>query len=106
VSATGQANAEPIPLPAGVGTDVADLALRQVEADRAAADRRLDLADRVGQPQRLFLAAAQDVMREPFRRLAADARQGRELVDQVPDRRPIGMRRAGDGVPCVHDLQT
>jgi hypothetical protein len=59
----------------------------EVEADLALADRLLDLADGVGQRQRLLLRGAQDVECEPLRRALPDAGQARELGDQAVDRR-------------------
>jgi hypothetical protein len=47
------------------------------------ADRLLDLADGVGQGQRLLVGRAQDVERQPLRGALADAGQPRELGDQA-----------------------
>jgi hypothetical protein len=59
----------------------------EVEADLAVPDRGLDLADGVGQRERLLLGGAQDVEREPLRCALPDAGQARELGDQAVDRR-------------------
>ena len=48
----------------------------EVEADLALADRLLDLADGVGQRERLLVGGAQDVEGEPLRGALADARAG------------------------------
>jgi hypothetical protein len=59
----------------------------EVEADLTVADRLLDLADGVGQRERLILGRAEDVEREPLRSALPDAGQARELGDQTVDRR-------------------
>ena len=58
----------------------------EVEADLAVADGRLDLPDRVGEPERLLLGDAEDVEREPLRGALADAGQASELGDEPVDR--------------------
>ena len=73
--------------------------LGEVEADLAEADLLLDVADRVGERDRVLRRAAQDVEREPLRRARADARQLAELGDQAldgrsVDRRPLHPREA------------
>jgi hypothetical protein len=50
------------------------------------AHRRLDLANGVGEGQRLLVGGAEDVEGEPLRRALADAGQARELRDQAVDR--------------------
>jgi hypothetical protein len=59
---------------------------REVEADLAVADGLLDLADRIGQRQRLLVGGAQDVEREPLRGALPDAGQASELRDEAIDR--------------------
>ena len=59
----------------------------QVEADLAVADRLLDLADGVGQRERLLLRGAEDVEGQPLRGALTDAGQARELGDEAVDRR-------------------
>src|SRR5205814_319369 len=75
-------DADHLGIPALVGADAADRSLGEVEADLAAPDALLDLPDRIGQRERLLVAAAQDVKREPLGGPPADARQARELCDQ------------------------
>ena len=72
---------------ASVEADRAELLLGQVSALTAEADALLDLANRVGERDRLLLRDAQKVEREPLRRAGADAGQARELGDQVVDER-------------------
>ena len=57
----------------------------EVEADLALPDGLLDLADRVGQRERLLVGDAQDVEGEPLRRALPDAGQAGELGDQAVD---------------------
>ena len=64
----------------------------QVEADLALAHRLLDLADGVGERERLLVGHAQDVEGEPLSGALADARQARELGDQPVDRRREQLR--------------
>ena len=59
----------------------------EVEADLALADGLLDLADRVGERERLLLGDAQDVEGEPLGGALPDAGQAGELGDQAVDRR-------------------
>jgi hypothetical protein len=71
----------------------------EVEADLAVADGLLDLADGVGQRERLLVGRAEDVEREPLRGALPDAGQARELGDQTVDRRceQTGKRISGVG---------
>lgn len=69
-------------LAAGVGADAADLRLGQVEANAALADVGLDIADGLGQGEGLFGVGFEDVKRQPFGGLGADAGQGGELLNQ------------------------
>jgi hypothetical protein len=63
------------------------------------ADGLLDLADGVGQRERLLVGRAEDVEREPLRGALPDAGQARELGDQTVDRRceQTGKRISGVG---------
>ena len=68
-----------------VGADLPELLLGQVPALAAEADALLDLDDRGGERERLLLRTPEDVEREPMRGALADARQPRQLRDQVVD---------------------
>ena len=70
---------------ARVETDRADLFLREVAALAAEAHALLDLLDRPGERERLFLLRLEQVERESLRGAAADARQARQLCDEVLD---------------------
>jgi hypothetical protein len=59
---------------------------REVEADLALPDGLLDLADGVGERERLLVGGAEDVEGEPLRGALPDAGQARELGDQSVDR--------------------
>jgi hypothetical protein len=59
---------------------------REVEADLAAPDGLLDLADRLGEPERLVVGRAQKVEGQTLGRALSDARQARELGDEAVDR--------------------
>jgi hypothetical protein len=65
--------------------DAAGVLGGEVEADLAMPDRGLDLADGIGQTERLLLGDAQDVEREPLRRALPDAGQASELGDEPVD---------------------
>ena len=69
--------------------DPAARPLGEVEADLAQADPLLDLADRLGQRERVLLAGAQEVERQPLGGAAADARELRQLGDQPLERRRV-----------------
>jgi hypothetical protein len=58
----------------------------EVEAHLAVPDGGLDLADRIGEPERLLLRRAEDVESEPLRGALADAGQAGELGDEPIDR--------------------
>ena len=60
---------------AGVLADPAARPLGEVEADLAEADLLLDLADRVGEAERVVVVGAQDVEGEPLRGALADPGQ-------------------------------
>ena len=64
----------------------------QVEADLALAHGLLDLADGVGQRERLLVGHAQEMEGQPLSGALADARQPRELGDQAVDRRREQLR--------------
>ena len=72
-----------------VGADPAARPVGEVEADLAEADPLLDLADRLGERERVLLAGAQQVEREPLGGAAADPRQLRQLGDQPLNRRRV-----------------
>ena len=57
----------------------------EVEADLAVADGGLDLADRVGEAERLLLGDAEDVEGEPLSGALPDAGQASELGDEPVD---------------------
>src|SRR3954447_20050018 len=78
-------DADHLAVAALVLADAAARADRQVEADLAVADGLLDLADRVGERERLLGRQAEDVESEPLRGALADARHARELGDQAVD---------------------
>ena len=67
--------------------DPAARAHGEVEADLALGHGLLDLADRVGERERLVLRHAQDVESEPLRGALPDAGQASELGDEAIDRR-------------------
>jgi hypothetical protein len=73
----------------------------EVEADLAVADRLNDLADGVGQRERLLPGRAQQMKREPLRGALPDAGQARQLGDQTVDRRceQTAKRISGVGRP-------
>ena len=89
-------HADRVGLAAVVLADAAGGLGGEVEADLAVADGLLDLADRVGQRQRLLVGDAEDVECEPLGRTLPDAGQARELGDQAVDRRCEHF-----GIPCA-----
>jgi hypothetical protein len=78
---------------AGVPADRADLVLRQVAALVAEANSLLDLLDRGRERERLVLRPLQEMESEPVGGPRADARQARELADEIlhsrAEHRPI-----------------
>jgi hypothetical protein len=66
------------------------------------ADGGLDLADGVGESERLLLGRAQDVKREPLRGALPDAGQAGELGDQAVDGccEQTVKRNRLSGYPC------
>jgi hypothetical protein len=57
----------------------------EVEADLAVTDGRLDLPDRLREPERLLLGGAENVEREPLRGALADAGKAAQLGDEAVD---------------------
>ena len=80
-------HADPWPLAPLVLADAAGGLDREVEADLAQPDRLLDLADRVGERQRLLVGTREDVEGEPLGGALADAGQARQLGDEPIDGR-------------------
>ena len=68
-----------------VEADRAQLVLGEVAALAAEADALLHLLDRAGERERLLLLRLEEMEGEPLRRAAADARQARQLRDEVLD---------------------
>jgi len=95
-------NADRGRLAALVLADAAGRLRGEVEADLTVADRRLDLANRVGKRERLLLRRAEEVEREALRGALPDAGQTRELGDQTVDRRckQTAERTSGIGRPA------
>ena len=87
---------------ARVLAELAARALGQVEAHLAQADLLGDLADGVGERERLVVVGAQQVERKPLGRPGADARQLAQLGDEPLDRRGVqgATCRAGRGRPA------
>src|SRR5581483_3661872 len=74
---------------ARVLADPAARPLGEVEADLAEPDPLLDLADRLGERERLLAGRPQDVEGEPLRRALPDPGQLRELAHEPLDRRGV-----------------
>jgi hypothetical protein len=72
-------------LPPLVLADAAGRLGGEVEADLAVTNGRLDLADGVGQPERLLLRGTEDVKSEPLSGALTDAGQASELRDEPVD---------------------
>jgi hypothetical protein len=74
---------------AGVQADRAARPLREVEADLAEPDPLLDVADRLGERERVLRLGAQDVEGQALGRARPDAGQLAELGDQALDGRGV-----------------
>ena len=66
----------------GAAAIYAGINVRDVAANRAQMKTGLDLTDRLGKQIGVFVAGAQDVKGEPLRRLAANARQLLQFIDE------------------------
>src|SRR6266516_1487806 len=69
----------------GRGAEAAGIDFGAVVADGAEYDALLNFKHRRSKPLDIRLGHAQDVKRQPLRRLLADARQAFEFVDQFSD---------------------
>src|SRR6202042_3635617 len=75
-----------------VGAYPATRSVRQVKAGLAQTDPFLDLGDRARERQRLLVARAEQVEREPLSGAATDAGQLRQLGDQPLDGRGVNAQ--------------
>jgi hypothetical protein len=86
-------HADHLRIAALVGADPATRSVREVEAGLAQPDLLLDLGDRARERERLLVAYAEQMERQPLRRAAADTGQLRQLGDQPLYGRGVDAQR-------------